>query len=338
MSAAGRQARMKELAVLWAAAAAASVLGLLSQVPAAGQVEPSGIGTRVLPAYESKIPLLGLIMVTTREESYHLVRNGDDWVLAEKGSYPVSADQIEALNRALSAITYAEAMTRDERKLDRIGLGDPLSGGAGALLEAGDGRGVSFAKLIVGAAAGVSYVRRPDDAQAWAVAGDRLPPLQRALAWLDFDALRLSADEISEVAVSPVSGPAYRLIRGAGADFVLAPPHDDAAPPAPLGPLLVAEAMARLSPLDVAPASEVVSGRKLAEHLTRTQGGLTLRAEAWRSGGQGWITLRASAEPGATAATVARAADINARADGWVFALSGMEWDAFVQPLSAFAR
>jgi hypothetical protein len=338
MSAAGRQARMKGLAVLCAAAVAASVLGLLSQAPAGRHVEPSEIGRRVLPAYESKIPLLALIMVTTREESYHLVRNGDEWVLAEKGSYPVSADRIAALNRALSAITYAEAMTRDERKLDRIGLGDPLSGGAGALLEAGDGRGTNFAKLIIGAREGASYVRRPDEAQAWAVAGPSLPPLQRALAWLDFDALSLPADEIAEVAVTPVSGPAYRLMRGAGADIVLAPPHDGAEVLAPLGPLLVAEAMARLSPLDVAPASEVASGPRLAEHLTRTTDGLTVKAEAWRSGARGWITLRASAEPGATQAVRARASDINTRADGWAFALSGMEWDAFVQPLSAFAR
>jgi hypothetical protein len=55
-------------------------------------------------------------MVTTQEESYHLVRNDDGWVLSEKGSYPVTDARIQELTEALSNITYAEPMTRDEQR------------------------------------------------------------------------------------------------------------------------------------------------------------------------------------------------------------------------------
>ena len=119
-----------------------------------------------------------------------------------------------------------EAMTRDERKFDRIGLGDPATGGTGALLEVGDGQGNSFAKLLVGHRDGRSYVRKPDDLQAWAVAGAVMPPLQRGAAWLDLDVLEISAEQIAGADVRPAQGPAYRLVAAPGGGFALAPPHD----------------------------------------------------------------------------------------------------------------
>ena len=57
---------------------------------------------------------------------------------------PSTPERIAELTSALSAITYRRPMTRDDEKFDRIGLGDPLQGGTGALLEVGDGSGHDF--------------------------------------------------------------------------------------------------------------------------------------------------------------------------------------------------
>ncbi len=225
MSEVGARRRRRTLIILGGVAGVSALLGALSFLPPERDLPRSEVGQRVLPAYESKTELVSLIMVTTKEESYHIVRNGDEWVLAEKGSYPVSPARIQDLNLALSTITYGEAMTRDERKFDRIGTGDPGTGGTGALLEVGDGAGNNFAKLIVGFREGRSYVRKPDDLQVWGVDGAVMPPLQRAVRWLDLDVVTLPAADIAEVDVRPAQGPAYRLTRNADDGFSFAPPH-----------------------------------------------------------------------------------------------------------------
>jgi len=338
MSEVGARRRRKTLIVLAGAAAVCALLGALSFAPPERDLPRSEVGQRVLPAYESKTGFVSLIMVTTREESYHIVRNGDEWVLAEKGSYPVSPARIQDINLALSAIAYGEAMTRDERKFDRIGVGDPGAGGAGALLEVGDGKGNSFAKLIVGFRDGRSYVRKPDDLQAWAVDGAVMPPLQRAARWLDLDVVSVPVADIAEVDVRPAQGPFYRLVRNVNGGFGLAPPHHQRLVLAALGPRMTAEAIARFAPSDVAPASEIASGRPVAEHITRTRDGVAIVVRSWRANGRGWVTVSAATMEGASEAAQKLAADINTRAAPWAFGLNELDWGAYSTPLSAIVE
>jgi hypothetical protein len=313
------------------------LLGMLAWMPAGADLQRSEVGRRVLPAFADKQQLIQLIMVTTQEESYHLVRNDDGWVLAEKGSYPVTDAKIQELTEALSNITYAEAMTRDERKFDRIGLGDPAAGGTGALLEVGDGQGNSFAKLLVGHRDGRSFVRKPDDLQAWAVAGAVMPPLQRGAAWVDLGVLEISAEQIAGVDVRPAQGPAYRLVAAPGGGFALASPHDRLQVLAALAPALTAEALVRFAPTDVAPALDVATGSPVAEHITRLSSGVAVVVRSWRKDERGWVTVGAAVAEGASADAAALAGEINARAAPWAFALSELDWGTFATPLEAIA-
>lgn len=342
MSGVGARRRRRTLIILAGVAGVSALLGALSFLPPERDLPRSEVGQRVLPAYESKTELVSLIMVTTKEESYHIVRNGDanggEWVLAEKGSYPVSPARIQDLNLALSNMSYGKAMTRDERKFDRIGTGDPGTGGAGALLEVGDGKGNSFAKLIIGFREGRSYVRRPDDLQAWGVDGAVLPPLQRAARWLDLDIVRLPATDIAEVDVRPAQGPAYRLTRNADGGFGLAPPHHQRLVLAALGPRMVAEAVARFAPTDVAPAGEVAVGSPIAEHITRTGDGVAIVVRSWRAKDSGWVTVSAATMEGAGEAAVKLAADINARGAPWAFGLNELDWGVYSTPLNAITQ
>jgi len=324
MNAARAKQRRRSLLIAGSAAAAAMLLGALAWMPAGAGLQRSEVGKRVLPAFAGKQGLIQLIMVTTQEESYHLVRNDDGWVLAEKGSYPVTDAKIQELTEALSTITYAQAMTRDARKFDRIGLGDPATGGTGALLEVGDGKGNSFARLLVGHRDGRSFVRKPDDLQAWAVAGAVMPPLQRGAAWVDLGVLEISAEQIAGADVRPAQGPAYRLVAAPGGGFALAPPHDRLRVPAALAPTLTAQALARFAPTDVAPALEVATG-------------VVVVVRSWRKDERGWVTLSAAVAEGASPAATALADGINARAAPWAFALSELDWGTFSTPLNAIA-
>jgi hypothetical protein len=257
-------------------------------------------------------------------------------VLAEKGSYPVDPERIAELTRALSVITYARPMTRDERKFDRIGLGDPADGGTGALLEVGDGSGTSFAKLLAGYRDGRSYVRMPDDLQAWAVDGAVLPPLQRGARWLDLDVVTLAPNQIAEVLVRPAQGPSYRLVASdaGGQQFSLAPPHASRRPVANLAFARAGQALARFSPIDVARADTVATGAPLAEHVTRTRSGVAVILHSWRAGDRFWVTVGAAAGERAPPDAVAEAQAINSRAAGWAFARTELDWKQFSLPLS----
>jgi hypothetical protein len=338
MSAARAKLRRRALMIAGGVAAASLLLGVLAWMPAGSDLQRSEVGKRVLPAFADKQKLIQLIMVTTQEESYHLVRNDDGWVLAEKGSYPVTDAKIQELTEALSNIVYAEAMTRDERKFDRIGLGDPATGGTGALLEVGDGQGNSFAKLLVGHRDGRSYVRKPDDLQAWAVDGAVMPPLQRGAAWLDLGVLEIPADQIVGADVRPAQGPSYRLAAAPGGGFALAPPHDRRQVVAALAPTMAAEALTRFAPTDVAQALDVAAGAPVAEHVTRLASGVVIVVRSWRKDERGWVTVSAAVAEGASAEAAILAGEINAKAAPWAFALTELDWGTFSTPLAAIAE
>lgn len=333
----GVAARQRRRTVLWLAGAAgvATLLGAASFLPPPRPATRVEVGEKVLPGFAGNADKVGLVMVTTSDEAYHLVRNDDGWVLAEKGSYPVEAERIAELTRALAAIAYARPMTRDERKFDRIGLGDPAAGGTGALLEAGDGAGTSFAKLIVGYRDGRSYVRMPDDLQAWAVEGATLPPLQRGARWLDLDVVDVAPEEIADVRVRPAQGPSYRLVASddTGQQFTLAPPHASRQPVAPLAPALAAQALSRFAPVDVARADTVATGAPLAEYVVRTRSGIAVIVHSWRANDGFWVTIGAAAGEEASPDSVAEAEAINNRAAGWAFGLTELDWKPYSLPL-----
>lgn len=340
MSAAAANARRRMIVWLAGAAGIAMLMGGLSFLPPARPPLRAEVGEPVLPGFAANADKVQLIMVTTGEEAYHLVRNGDDWVLAEKGSYPVAPERIAELVRALSAMAYARPMTRDDKKFDRIGLGDPAAGGTGALLEVGDGSGTSFAKLLVGYRDGTSYVRMPDDLQAWAVAGATLPPLQRGARWLDLDVVGVAPAEIAEVQVRPRTGPSYRLVPSdeTGGQFGLAPPHASRRAVTPFAPTLAATALSRFAPVDVARADTVASGAPESQYIVRTRQGVSVIVQSWRSDGRGWVTVGAATGEGATAEARAEAETINARANGWAFALTELDWGAFATPLAVLVE
>jgi hypothetical protein len=335
MTADRMKTRRRTLMVLGGVAAVSAGLGALAWMPPADEMARAEVGRQVLPAFASKAGLVSLVMVTTNHESYHLVRNGDEWVLAEKGSFPVTAAKMQELTEALTHIVYAAPMTRDERKFDRLGLGDPATGGTGALLEVGDGQGNSFAKLIVGYRDGRSYVRKPGDLQAWEVAGAVMPPMQRGVAWIDLDLVKVAPGDIAGADVRPGQGPAYRVI-ATPEGYQLALPFD-AIPVLALGPTMVAEALTRLSPVDVAPAGEIGVGMPVAEHVTRLKSGVVIVARCWRARDRGWVTVSAAVGEGAPAEAVAQAEAINASTAPWAFALSELDWGAFATPLTAIA-
>lgn len=331
--------RRRALAILTGVALVSVAAALISVQPTSTRAPRDEVGESVAPDFRERIDELGLIMVTTAHDSYHLVRNPDGWVLTEKGQYPVADERIAELAESISTMTYAEAMTRDDRKFDLLGLGDPLSGGTGALLELGNGRGDVFAKLIVGYKSGESYIRWPGDLQTWAVEVAAMPPLHRPASWLDLDPVDLDRAEINRVTVRPSVGQPYSLtpLAETSDQFRLAPPNDDLRVLVPFSLTLVGGALANLNPVDVAPLASLDEPIRSGLHTTELANGVEVELTAWRTAERGWVTIEARVRPGASSEAAARAASINHAADGWAYAITEADWEAFASPLALFA-
>ncbi len=101
---------------------------------------------------------------------------------------------------------------------------------------------------------------------------------------------------------------------------------------------MVAEALARFAPVDVAPAGEVAVGSPIAEHITRTREGVAIVVRSWRANDASWVTVSAATMEGAGEAALMLAADINARAAPWAFGLNELDWGAYSTPLNAITQ
>jgi hypothetical protein len=326
--------RRRLLFGIGAAAGGGVLAGGLSLIPPPGPPGRREQGQLVFPDFAARMDALSLVMVTTAEEAYHLTRDPSGWVMPEKDLHPVRPERLRALASALASLRFDRAMTRDDRKFDRIGLGDPLSGGTGALVEAGDGSGGVFAKAIIGYRDGRSYVRFPDDLQAWSVTGEPAPPLQRAVRWLDLSLVDVAADPIRELVVTVGREPPYTLVQANGV-FGRAgapPPVSPVEAMALAGPGL---ALARWSPVDVARRGGQ-GGALAGRYLARLASGIEIVLVFQLRNGAGWVEASASAPtgPAASGDAAARADAINARVGDWRYRLTDADWSAFLAPTS----
>ncbi|MBI1340744.1 DUF4340 domain-containing protein [bacterium] len=331
------QVRRRTLIALGSAAAASVATAAVAWAPS-GSRTPTG-GALAAPELAVRREQVRLIMVTTKDEVSHLVREDSGWVLTEKGLYPVSPAIVPQLLDAVAEMRLTFPMTTDQRKFDRIGLGDPLTGGSGALVEIGDGQGEVFATLIIGRRTDEVYARRPDDVQAWRTEGPPPPPLMRSARWLDLDVLSLQPGDIAEVEVAPLQGPAYTLLpRDEAAEgFRLAPPHDARPLVSEMFLSPPALSLAEFAPVDVLPAERVrASGAARARQRLRTRSGVTYEASGLLDdAGRGWVTLQAAAGPDVAGFD---AVAFNERVGPWAFQLGPSEWATFNTPLSTLLR
>jgi hypothetical protein len=264
------------------------------------------------------------IIVRASDNTFTIERGQSGWVMRERGDYPVRADAIEALTKALQGLSYERRMTSDPEKLDRIGLGDPLSGGRGVLLQMEDAQGALVTDLVVGVASesGGTYVRRANQNQAWAVTGD-MPDLRAAATWLSLRPLTLDAAQVVRVDIAPAEGRGYGLVR-AGSEgasgFVFAPPSTGVQPNATTDLEEVALRVRALAPTDVAPAASV-QGPPRARIALSTSTALIVDAEVIPVGEDLWVKLNARATV-ATPEAQAAAAALNQASAAWAFKLT----------------
>lgn len=320
-----------------AAVMAALAFAVVARDAASKEIET--VAGSVAPEWSAAFSETAEIRIVSPDTTLTLVRAGEAWTMSDRGGYPVQPSALTTLHRFLSALVFSGARTGDPANHGRLGVTDPLEGGAGTRLTAFDARGEPRLDWIFGQERtdGV-FLRRPGEDQTYAAAGDP-PDLASPAFWLDLDFLGVERVDIAEVRIVPEGGgEPYRLARGAPAasDFVLLEPaegYEMITAGAANGP---GGAMADLRFFDVRRAGD--EGAPAGSHVVRTFDGVETTLTLFREGADAWVSLAARAVDLQNSAAVERAAAFNARTAGWLFKLPLYASDRLIRPLSGIAR
>ena len=333
------QTRRRRQGILTALATVVGLLALATLVQILSGPTPDAAhprtGTAVFPDGEQVLEAARVIEVTLADGGYRLVRGAGGWAMDQADGYPLRDDRLATLAEGVRTLEWGEARTRDPRKFDRLGLGDPREDGAGALITFLDGEGGVLSTLISGRRNDEIYARQPGEDLAFRLRGD-LPPFYARAAWMDLAVIDVAAATVRAVRIEDERGERLLLARAPGdgaRDFRPAPPHENdrlVNPLAAAGPGL---ALARFAPVDVKPAA-ALSTEALARHVTMTHDGLEVEVKAFREVDGRFVTLRA-VEAGEGAA---HAAAINRRASGWAFELNRTDWRDFATPVRSIVE
>ncbi len=266
-----------------------------------------------------------------------LLRQGEAWVLPEKGGYPVRPEKVRELLVGLTELRLVEPRTADPAQHDRLGVEDPARPGSkGVLLRVLDAQGAALVELVLGRRRvrtqgnlpeGI-YVRRPGEDQAWLAEG-RLPADADPQLWLDRDIANLPNARIRGVQVQREGEPALQLERGDGPEAPLRLVQPAGAAPADEVALdEIGRAFEFLTFLEVKPAAEL-PGAPLGESRFELDDGLSVTARPQREGELLWLHLGASGG--------AEAERLEARWRGWAYQVGVWKEKAFAPRLEDLA-
>ncbi|MGY6628272.1 MAG: DUF4340 domain-containing protein [Oceanicaulis sp.] len=329
--------RRRRQALTAALAAAVFVLvGALALWREAATGAPPGVSGLVAPGWAAEAPRADRIEIMSADGQFVLQRTSEGWVMPSRGGYGVRPERIAELDEALRGLTFARALTRDPDRFARLGVDDPLEGGAGVRLTVLDASDRVLVSLIAGSRRGDTgqYVRTAGSPRAFAVDG-ALPGLADPGRWLGLEFWDIDPGAVARADVRPARGPAYALGRAAPTDRHHALTSPDGWRLITAGAANgVAVAGARLRFRDVRP-DQTLTGAFTARHSGVTFDGLSWRFDFLAEGEERWarIEVRALAPE-----AEARAAELNERTRGWAFLVSADAYERLTRPLADLAE
>ncbi|MGC2203109.1 MAG: DUF4340 domain-containing protein, partial [Stellaceae bacterium] len=255
------------------------------------------------------------------------IRDGDSWLLTEKGNYPANAGKITQIVRAMADLTLVEPKTQKAELYPRLEVEDP---GKGKSTEVAvkDKSGTTLAEAIVGKRRydrlgtgndGV-YLRKPAAAQAWLARGS-LDPSGEPSSWLDRRILDISEKNIAKVTLTQADGSKLVISRAApDAKFAVEDAPADAKFKSETTIAGPAMALETLDLDDVKPAAELpIPDKDVVTAAFMTFDGLTVDTRLVERDKIDWIAISAAG----SGAAEAEAKKINDKVAHWTYAIPG---------------
>jgi hypothetical protein len=294
-------------------------------------------GTLVFPDLAPKLQAATRVEVQHQATTLVVAKDGDRWVLPDKGNYPIQQDKLAALLTGLTELRITEPRTSDPAQYSRLGVEDPKGPAATSnLLRVLDAAGKPIAELIVGHrrvrtqgnVPETVYIRRPGEAQSWLAEGSLSVDADPQL-WIDRDIMSIDRAKVASVTVS--RGDETLEIKPDGDKAVLAAPADH--------PKLddyklddVLRGLDSLTLTDVKPAAQE-PGAKIGSSVYTTTDGEKITATVFKMGDGDKAEIWAQFAATGDGASKADAAKLQARVAGWAYQLGNWKEAALVPTL-----
>jgi hypothetical protein len=307
--------------------AASLIIAIVLSVSGGGAATDPQSGAAVLPEVAKRADDIARLTLVHGESKTTLRRQGDQWLVEEKGGYPADATKVRQALLGLAELHFVEAKTRKPDFYARLDVEDPGQKGAkSTLVTASDEKGDLLGEIIAGKrridqlGGGVDgiYLRKPGDAQSWLARGTLDLPAD-TLGWLDRKVIDLPQEKIKELVLTQPDGSKLDLsrdkpedplaLKGAPATAKL---KSDTAASDP------ANALAGIELADVRPAADMTFPQ---EGVTRAEytsfDGLVVKVALVDQDGKSWAKIEASG----TGDGEKPAAELTAKLSPWVYAL-----------------
>jgi hypothetical protein len=327
-------ARVLALSLAAAAAIGAAVLFAPDRTAPPAMDQPIA----AFPGIAQRLANAATIEIARHDGRVTLRREGERWVVVERGGYPARPERARELLVGLSELRLTEPRTANPDLLSRLGLEDPLQPGAtGTLLRVLDGSGAPLAELVIGRRRvrtggnlpETAYVRRPAETQAWLAEG-RLPADHDPNLWLPRDIANIPRERLREATIARAGAEPFTVRRSGDPDGELALdplPEGREADPERLS--TIARAFEALTLMDVAREADA-SGETLGTARFTFTDGLTVTVTLRRDGETLWLIPRA--EGGAEAAR------LMALWNGFAYRIGAWQADAFLPEPASLLR
>lgn len=175
----------------------------------------------VFPQLASSLQEVTEIQITTKEDKFTIVRQGEQWGLKEKHHYPVALDKVRNLLFGLTDLMFVEGKTNDASRYSKIGVEAVTEKEAKSTLLTVKKGQENLVNLIVGnshpakidATRQEIYIRKPEEKQAWLALGS-LSLDKKVAEWLDKQIFDFEDNQrVRQVAVTQADGFQFELLK-----------------------------------------------------------------------------------------------------------------------------
>jgi Domain of unknown function (DUF4340) len=281
----------------------------------------------VLPEIAAQLGAVARVTLVRGDTKTTLLRQGDKWVVEDKGGYPADAAKLHRMLLGLAQLRYVEPKTSKPDLYPRLDVEDAgKKGTKSTLITVSDANGTLLGEIIagkrrvdeLGGGTDGIYIRKPGNTRSWLASGTLGLP-EDATQWLEADIIDLPRDKVKEVVLTEPDGSTLDIAHDkpeAKLELEHAPPNlklksDDAL-------VEPTTALASLTLTDVKPAAQLpIEGKGVSHAEFIGFDGLTVTVALLDKDGKSWAHLAASG----TGAAAKEAEALNARLAPWVYAI-----------------
>jgi len=278
-------------------------------------------GAPLFPGLPSQGPKIARIELRQGDKKLALERKEQNWVLADRGGYPAKTEAVRTLLVRLAEAQLVEPKTRKSDRftmleLEDAGVKDTKSREVRLL----DQQGAVLAQAIIGkkrtdafgSSKSGTYVRWPEDAQAW-LANTDVQVSANVRDWVQPSVLDVEQAKIKSVSVEIPNEAPLRIEREAAGKFKLVSIPDGKKLKQGTDVDAIARAVGSIELEDVR-KPEQASG-EVSTARFETDGGLAVVLRLRKDGEDTWLTISASGEGEAKT----QAEEISRRSKDWEF-------------------